>query len=616
MKNYKTMTPEQSAYEISILMGRPVRYSRNIYADPDIEERHLKVYDRRGCAARICDDGAVVLYGKPEHNRYQHLLMTAVYQLVAEKGPAGLLPDADLMRLAAERSVRFADMMSDVDLRAFCMSCSDGNGSGTKTAADILHVAFRGGTYPEGLERAVCNGMKAYRFEILKGVREGSDEALIKDFAKETVSPYSGHLHLHLGTAQKGMFRDIDYPDIPLLVDIDLVRNMARKKGVTPEALVDDGVVEEMKNPICVIRNRKYPSHISLVLNVKGADGRFFVLNVIRPDLLEHKGLGIKLSHLSNISEKGLMTMLSYEENLVYVRRSMGNRFSSDIVDALRASDNKKGGPELSVPHGSNGEYREGLYHDDKDDVLNVVAKIVNNFENPKSFDDLDRRIAAAPAAPALSAEVAPAVEVKSEAQKNLSVPVAEGGFSRVTLKKFADKGIVTAGDIRSRLFLNDGEERFAADFGKKAYRDAMRWMDSLEMPSPHMGSPLETVVADDISAMEKRYDPMGVLREYMFPPADIHMLYLKGEAHVQAEIARRPVMEYDRDSTAVLKRKVDVTLRLEDGGIAVYARDGKRIPGKLRDILRNEDLRLRPVLRKAPAGVRNTETNTIKKIK
>ncbi len=615
MKSYKTMTPEQSAYEISILMGRPVRYSRNIYADPDIEEQHLKVYDRRGCAARICADGSVVLYGKPEHNRYQHLLMTSVYQLVAEKGPAGLLPDAAQMRLAAERSVRFADGMSDADLRAFCMSCSHGNGSGTKTAADILHVAFRGGSYPEGLERAVCNGMKAYRFEILKGVREGSDEALIRNFAKETVSPYSGHLHLHLGRVQKGVFRYIDYPDVPLLVDIDLVRNMARKKGVSPESLVEDGIVEEMRNPICVIKNRKYSNQISLILNVKGPDGRFFVLNAIRADKIDRDCIGIKLAHLSDISEKGLMTMLSYEENLVYVRRSLKNRFSSDIVDVLRASVDKKEGPESPVLHGSNGEYRVGLYHDDQDADLNVVAKIVNNFENPKSFDDLDRKIADAPASPTLSAEAAPAVDVKPEAQKNLPIPVAEGGFSRVTLKKFADEGIVTAGDIRSRLSLNDGEERFVADFGKKAYRDAMRWMDSLEMPSPHMDSPLETAVVDEVSAMEKRYDPMGVLREYMFPPADIHMLFLKGEAHVQAEIARRPVMEYDRGAMTA-KRKVDVTLRLEDGGIVVYARDGKRIPGKLRDILRNEDLRLRPALRKATAGIRNTETNTIKKSK
>ena len=823
MINYKAMTPEQSANHFSVLLGRPVRYSRNIYADREVEDRHLKAYSDRGVAARICDDGSIVLYGKPEHNGYFNLLKTAVYQLMVEKGPEGLLPSMDLMRMAAERSVRFTDSMSDVDLRAFCMSCSDGNVSGMKTAADILHVAFKGSQYPEGLERSVCNGLKAYRYGIMEKVREGSDEVLIEKFAMETASPYSGHIHLHLGKSD-GAFRALGYMDMPLVMRIDTVREMSREMGMMVNDIINQGLLGEIRHPICCIKSKKYTNQISAILNVRTENGDFYAFNIQKKVDMPQDLKSVTLSRLYKISRDNLLKALSKEDNLLYVRRSGENIYSSDIIRVLR-DDIKKGGPESPVLHGANGGRRVGFNHDALDDALNVAAKVVNNFKNPKNFGDLEKNIAesvkkveaqdvrrlhgangeyrvglyhddrdAALGEDVLHRDSAQDAithplnvgakidnisdntkrdngsSLKSEALKSLSRPIADGGFSKAAQKKFSDKGISNAGDIRSRLMLNNGEERFAKDFGQKALRDAKRWLDELgisslrvasrqkvseetsgltgsslaevdffralrefpketlpgqvvmpvspdghlyrgmdsyqlsarqaanarwkgcnvflskedmaafgltplpsaepvsllskdgfqvwnlmdlnmgdamkerlveryremtpAVPAPmvrqmatfvpqmkadvasiaaHLDSrfdvmsggvaadgvdSLETSIKNEVPSIEKRYDPSGTLREHLFPPADIHRLFLMGEARVDAEVSSRPVMGYDV-SGAGQKQHVDIMLRLENDGIAVYSHKGERLQGKLRDLLKNGDRRIKKASQK-----------------
>ncbi len=414
MKSYKTMTPEQSAYEISILMGRPVRYSRNIYADPDIEEQHLKVYDRRGCAARICDDGAVVLYGKPEHNRYFDLLKMAVYQVMVEKGPEGLLTDVNIMRMVAERSVRFADGMSDVDLRAFCMSCSDGNGSGIKTAADILHVAFKGAEYPEGLERAVCDGLKTYRYGILSRVRDGSDETLIKDFAIETASSYSGHRHLHWGRPRQSMngksaFWDLSYADVNIICDIDIIRNMARDVDMNTEIFLKS-YMDELRFPVCILKDVKHKDNYIAVFDIRTKDGAFVSIpipspqkaDIIRRNTINNKYdkniegyIKINMARHFLMSPEKLGKILSFQDyrtgetNIIHVRRA-GEIGHSDIIDILNDSKEKEA-PENQRPRGRVEGFSGTSIPTLLPSTLNAIAKVVNNFKNPKNIKDFNK---------------------------------------------------------------------------------------------------------------------------------------------------------------------------------------------------------------------------------
>lgn len=802
MVNYKAMTPEQSANHFSVLLGRPVRYSRNIYADREVEDRHLKAYSDRGVAARICDDGSIVLYGKPEHNGYFNLLKTAVYQLMVEKGPEGLLPSLDLMRMATERSVRYTDGMSDVDLKAFCMSCSDGNVSGMKTAADILHVAFKGAQYPEGLERSVCNGLKAYRYGILEKVREGSDEALIEKFAMETASPYSGHRHLHLGKPE-GAMKALGYPDVNLIMDVETLRKQAAKMDLSVMGLMEQDVIHKIKNPIAVVKSRFKDSNMAILDLVK-TDGEIVVYYFPdKKNIDKHN----KLGGFSSVSPDSLCRIILYKEKgenfsstLLYAENKQNSSIKKVLEDVLKNAfciNDKKGEDAL---------HRDSA-QDAKARLLNVTANILQNFKNPKNFDDLEKNIAESikkveaqdarrlqnrakeisgtsiPALPSSALNADAKIDnisdntkrdngssLKSEALKNLSRPIADGGFSKVTQKKFFDKGISNAGDIRSRLMLNNGEERFAEDFGQKALRDAKRWLDELgisslrvasrqkvseetsgltgaslaevdffralrefpketlpgqvvmpvstdgrlyrgmdsyqlsarqaanarwkgcnvflskedmaafgltplpsaepvsllskdglqvwnlmdldmgdamkerlveryremtpAVPAPmirqmatftpqtkadvasiaaHLDSrfdvmsggvatdgvdSLETSIKNEVPSIEKRYDPSGTLREHLFPPVDIHRLFLMGEAHVDAEVSSRPVMGYDI-SGAGQKQHVDITLRLENDGIAVYSHKGERLQGKLRDLLKNGDRRIKKASQK-----------------
>lgn len=802
MVNYKAMTPEQSANHFSVLLGRPVRYSRNIYADREVEDRHLKAYSDRGVAARICDDGSIVLYGKPEHNGYFNLLKTAVYQLMVEKGPEGLLPSMDLMRMAAERSVRYTDGMSDIDLKAFCMSCSDGNVSGMKTAADILHVAFKGAQYPEGLERSVCNGLKAYRYGILEKVREGSDEALIEKFAMETASPYSGHRHLHLGKSE-GAMKALGYPDVPLVLNIEAIRKYAGKMDLSVEKVIEGGLLHKIKNPIAVVKSKYNGSNIG-VLDEIDSTGRIIVCYFPNKKNIESKNT---LGGFDAIAPDALCRIIGHGERkelssdtLLFADFKSGSSVKRSLEDVLKKAfdiQDKKGEDALHRVSAQDAKAR----------LLNVTANILQNFKNPKNFDDLEKNIAdsikkveaqdarrlqnrvkeisgtSIPALPSSALNVAAKIDnisdntkwdngssLKSEALKNLSRPIADGGFSKAAQKKFSDKGISNAGDIRSRLMLNNGEERFAEDFGQKALRDAKRWLDELgisslrvasrqkvseetsgltgsslaevdffralrefpketlpgqvvmpvstdgrlyrgmdsyqlsarqaanarwkgcnvflskedmaafgltplpsaepvsllskdglqvwnlmdldmgdamkerlveryremtpAVPAPmvrqmatftpqtkadvatiaaHLDSrfdvmsggvaadgvdSLETSIKNEVPSIEKRYDPSGTLREHLFPPADIHRLFLMGEAHVDAEVSSRPVMGYDV-SGAGQKQHVDITLRLENDGIVVYSHKGERLQGKLRDLLKNGDRRIKKASQK-----------------
>lgn len=785
-----------AAADISLLLEREVNLIEDVRKMSPRDDAFIDSYEMRGIACRLNEDGSLDVAVKPDRVSLRNMLYAAVYSICSIKGPEGILRSGHLMDEALRRTgmpSAALKIMKDTDRRAAILACSNGDATDQDLARNILRVAFGWDDIPQTLERSVCDGFRTYRRAAIAEVRRMGDPDVVRNLARDTLSPFSSHMHVHLGRPV-GALRALKYPDIPVIIDAASIRRISQHAARSVPRLIDEGLIDELRNPMCVITNAKKPDSLTLVLNIRDARGAFVTVNVAAPKSVDAEGLSIRLFHPRDIFPSGLAKLLMYEENIVYLRRSEATKYSADVLPVLKDIQ-KNGAPENAAPRKANDGDRVGLYQDDNTYVLNSITKVIEKFNNPKNFDELDKILAAAVAKSEARGIPSPSEAIKEEVHEEavkeshgeekkveaapavksplvfrLAAPVERGRFSKATLKKLQAAGISNAAAVKSRLYGPGAEERFVADFGKKAFRDANLWLDDLglrevqhtarqkidatmssdgkslavtdffrafkEFPdnvapglvampvgadgkvlsgidayqtaarvatnprwqgcnmfftkddlatlglSPteaaepvymisHDGAPLwnlmdvdmshemkalisarcreaapavpsailrqistytpedrddalsvaahldktflrmaaeagtaaiepfDTILKNESAAREKRVDPFGLLRGYGFQPADIHSLMISGEVAVKGEINRRFSFGYMADSGLVAKRKVDITLRIEDDSLCIYDSRGNRIPGKAKDIFEDPSRSLDTVKRK-----------------
>lgn len=558
------MPPEAAAKEISELLGRPVRFVRNIYAvDPG--GKALEDYGKYGIASWTDPDGAVrvAMSSRAGGDCYKKMLYGAVNRVCATDGISALLKSyTDLRRVALLGGLN-PDAMTATDLRAFAESCGHNDADSMGVARNILKVAFGDKALPFGLEKAVCNGVFKYRRNFIVDMVEKNDAATIRKFAAETLSPYGMHLHVHLGRPT-GAMRNLGYPDIDYVVDTDVVRRIAGDTGVSVDRLIDDGLVESIKNPMCVIRNQKHGDFVTAVVcpvttaqKNRSADGTalqggrtsnsdgtfelpplssdvlntgakitndfespknsekkdaFLVIQYPKPEFVKANQTGSnRLTWYGILPAESLVKVLSFrdrvtgETNIVDVRRKEGSRFATDIADALRGM----------------------LGREASSDAMRYVARNLQEHKNHVNMEDsaaklsrsLDEAGITAPQRDPAARKESPAVdEIAVVLKKRLFTPLDRAGFSKAAEKLLAAAGITDAGALRANLSDDKAEDRFRERYGPKALRTARAWLESLGLDAVQPSSRVKVSSlkdAVDTPAALAAFDFYRAMKEY-----------------------------------------------------------------------------------------------------
>ncbi len=443
---YANLSAATATTVISEMLGRTVKFIRNIYAVmPD--SIALADYDKYGTACWKDSNGIICVAEKyPHANPFAAIFHRVINRLCSDEGPESLLKSKESMRRVALLSGESPDDMSESDLRAFIMSCAHNGVNSRAIARNILRVAFHGTEMPDNLEVAVCNGLSAYRGKMIKAIIDGNDKKMMQKLAMETVSQYSGHLHVHLG-APEGPMRDMKYPDVNYVIDVKHVRDIAARIGMPAESMIEAGFLEAVKNPIVVIKDKIRTDTIAFVTFLaspqekrdasgiasqggrdSGSDGtqqapillpsalktdakldknserqnifqkndHFLVVNMPSPETVMKNGSSRALSfgfmHVSSLARA-----LAYKDretgrvNMLHVRRAADNKYTSDIVTTLRQWCDTHEGPAA-------------------EEVLRVLPRLRDNvmeFRNPVNFEDVEKSLAKGAGSPLREAPAA-----------------------------------------------------------------------------------------------------------------------------------------------------------------------------------------------------------------
>lgn len=516
-------TPDEVADELSQALGREVNLVSNVWAlqprDPAMESE----YQLRGVACRIEDDGSLTMAVKPLRGFHRNMLYSAIYSVCRAFGAEGLLSPVEMQQVALSNGMFLGDM-NEVNVKAFISSLSYTNVTNLRIVRDILQVKLGRFDLPEGLESAMCNGLHHHRREKIAEMCQANDEKAIAAFARETMSPYACHRHIHLGRPD-GAMRAMGFPDMPMVVDVNGIRNQMNYMDGTLEEVLDSGFIEKLRHPVAVIRNAKEDGY-RLVLDMVNKEGNVVILTVPSQDKMR-EGTN-KLGGFGAIAPDTLCRVVAYREegefkNLIYAEKERGSEVSLRLVSLLRRI--KSEGPL----------HRAGA-QDAFANLLNRTTKVLQFFKNPKNFDDLSKKIAEdirfleknasqAPGEPAETMTEAPSpapekagarAESLADATpenkrrslpERLATPVKDGPFSAAAKKKLEAAGVADAAAVLSRLSGDRRIERFREDFGPKALRNANEWLRDLGLGGVAFSA------RQDVEAEAKAIAPEGLAR-------------------------------------------------------------------------------------------------------
>ena len=429
--------------------------------------------ERRGVAARIAPDGAVLVYvdlerkdpgsGRPLPVSEDAVKGNVVFHLAMEEGLKAFLPNMAAMRRVASHCGAMTSVMKDEDVRALLESCAYAmkRPSVRGIAEKIVGYAFGEPVPPSFLVGTLIDGLIVNRRKRVSLLR-GDCGLERRVFAKESLSPYSDHNHVHLGSVTGG-FRALGYPDCEAYVDCKDIHRLAEELACSTDELIDGGLLEEMSDPMCILTSpTRDEDYYMAVLNIKNAAGEYAYMTVpsahqamewrVRSNdgsVQENATGGFRVVGFKFVSPQRLSKMLSYVSfdthalaNIRYLRPAPGQVPVPGrpcpyavVGELLRLGEEEK----KAVPE----ESQERSHKLQSPGTYNHTANIISSFKYPKPSEEkmqvsaqrtgrrAKRRARAAQAAAHTPAELAfhAAVSaVKADGHADVLAPVLSEG--------------------------------------------------------------------------------------------------------------------------------------------------------------------------------------------
>lgn len=314
---------ETSLEKLSRVLGYKVESVGDIALVP--EDRRGRParedFEKYGIVSRFATDGTLVVYAGVRDGaiNYGRALSCALYQVCAVYGLDGILASTAAMRRVVSGCGVISTGLSDTDVRAMLMSCAyDGYaGKCQKVASKILSVAYGGAEQSHSSVTAVINGLYEYRKRRIRALDGEGNEVERDEFARECLSRWSDHIHMHLGFPS-GAFSVMGYPKEDMYCRLDDVRNLAREMGISTNELLDMGLLKEMANPLLVLslRHTGKESYCMAVLNIRKANGDFVTMSMPLPETIKNSGNGFSVKGFRGHGFGTICRQISWVDNM------------------------------------------------------------------------------------------------------------------------------------------------------------------------------------------------------------------------------------------------------------------------------------------------------------
>ena len=343
------------------------------------------------------------------------------------------------------------------------------------------------------MARTISAGCQSYKKKCDWEARMSNDHGSVDRSAKENLGNFATEkINVSLGRCSDPFLR-VGYPETELRIRSGNVRDFLHENGF----LGEDGpnIPALIQNPVAILRGERRAGEEKTPLNVVVTDHfepsrGYLSFGIDAPEsVLAGYGEGnvkVNVRSVRYMSEYALLSSLTKGngENITYLKpgKTHGYEISSYLrrMEGRSFSDlGKKGGDGTTPVYNPLSESRR----------LRIAANIVENFKNPMAsearrnlfggilFDDnLRKREAVKEELKALSHKPvsgytpSPAPVKSVNARKTY---YTEKDFSASVIRKLRKSGIHCAFDI-----MTYGKDRFAADFGSRAFRSAVDFLD------------------------------------------------------------------------------------------------------------------------------------------
>lgn len=348
--------------------------------------------------------------------------------------------------------------------------------------------------------RALANGCKAYQANVYRKAKMNADHKAVDSFVKSQLSGGGECVGASLGRAGDAFLR-VGYPDAELYIRSGRVRDFLVENALLGQDIPLTGLIQ---NPVAIIAGNASKKDGKEALNilvtdhyVKGEGFLSFMLDSPN-DVLAGYGEGKSLIFLRGakfMSEYALMSALGSDEgrNIRYL--SPGAHGGYAVSDMLSRMEGRSFG-ELGKKIG-NGITPDFSPLSESRRLMNV-ANIVNNFRNSMQSnkrkeifgkflfeESLERRAGLQREMEEMRKPASRQMPVPEDRPKKIKDPkrIYYDGkdFSAGIIKKLQDRRVGNAFDV-----MTYGKERFRSDFGPKAFRQAVEFLDRNNLSFMH----------------------------------------------------------------------------------------------------------------------------------
>lgn len=441
----------------------------------------------------------VCLYSPNLQPRESDISSNVAFLYIREKGLIPMMKDGkmDFCRELVKDFYHGADLLSGPELEKMAGDYIAGiRPDDMEKWGRVAELAskYSGFQADPKMARTISAGCQSYKKKCDWEARMSNDHGSVDKAAKENLGNYATErINVSLGRCSDPFLR-VGYPETELRIRSGNVRDFLHENGF----LMEDGpnLSELIQNPVAILKgerragDEKTPLHIVVTDHFEPGKG-YLTFGIDAPEsVLAGYGDGnvkVNVRSVRYMSEYALLSSVTKDNGVNIAYLKPGKTHGYEISSYLRGMEGrsfselgKKGGDGTTPVYNPLSESRR----------LRIVANIVENFKNPMAsdarrnlfggilFDDnLRKREAVREELKALSqkpvAGYVPKPEISSKSKNARAVYYTDKDFSAAAVRKLRKSGIHTAFDI-----MTYGKERFAADFGSRAFKSAVEFLD------------------------------------------------------------------------------------------------------------------------------------------
>ena len=350
--------------------------------------------------------------------------------------------------------------------------------------------------------KAIANGFLSYQKKVAYNARMNNDHLVVDQQAREGLTGLSGDRpNVSLGRCSDPFLRT-GYPETELVIRSNNVKLFLNESGLLSDSSVN--LSRLIQEPMAILKGENRINSDKLPLNYIVTDhfekGKGFLSFGIDSPKTILAGYGeqcpkVFVRSARFMSEYSLLNAIAHNEgeNISYLKPGKTHGF--EISSHLR---NMEGRSSFELGKKSDDGNAPVCRLMPESRRLNVATNIVNNFKNPMSaearksffggilFEDSVRKIQEVKEElKSMSRENITGYTKSPEPVKKVEEPkrgklvnartvyFGKGDFSASVLKKLDKANVSTAFDI-----MTYGKERFVSDFGSRAFKDAIAFLD------------------------------------------------------------------------------------------------------------------------------------------